>query len=82
MTGLKDMDCVGRAQRRRRFGPREGRWRWRSAWQVLSQKRRRAALAAAVQKVTDNFGMVRQEKTDGLEGASPSSTDMHDNTKT
>ncbi len=25
MNELKDMDCAGRAQRRRRFGPRKGR---------------------------------------------------------
>ena len=37
MNDLKDMDCAGRAQRRRRFGPREGRWFWWSARQVLRQ---------------------------------------------
>ena len=38
--------------------------------------------AARLSFSAKNFGMVRQEKTDGLKGASPFSTDMHDNTKT
>jgi hypothetical protein len=28
------MECAGRAQRRRRFGPREGRWFWLSTCHV------------------------------------------------
>ena len=57
MNELKDMDCGGRAQRRRRFGLREGSLVLVERSAGLTPKRRRASFAAAVQKVTNNFGM-------------------------
>jgi hypothetical protein len=47
---------------------------------VLKLKRRKRAQTPC--PVTNNFGMVRQEKAHDAEGESPSRQNMHDYTKT